>query len=160
MSDEGAVSTAVGEALSVHTGEPGALLPVLHAIQDALGYVPPQALPTVAHALNLSRAEVAGVVSFYHDFRTAPPGRRVVKICCAEACQAMGADALVAHAEKTLGVGMGSTRADGAITLEPVYCLGNCSCAPAVLVDGELYGRVSSARLDDLARAAPPGDRP
>ena len=129
-------------------------MPVLHAIQDALGYVPPDALPRVALALNLSRAEVHGVVTFYHDFRTSPPGRRIVKICRAEACQSMGAEALVAHAEASLGVALGATRGDGWVTLEPVYCLGNCACSPAVLIDGELHGRVTPARLDELTRSA------
>jgi len=147
----------VDAALAAHTGEPGALLPVLHAIQDALGYLPADSLSRVAAALNLSRAEVHGVVSFYHDFRTSPPGRRVVKICRAEACQSMGAEALVEHAEQRLGVAMHETRADGAVTLEPVYCLGNCACSPAVMVDGELHGRVSPARFDELTSAPAAG---
>lgn len=140
----------VAEAIATLRHEPGALLPILHHIQDRLGWLPPESLPRVAEALNLSRAEVHGVVSFYHDFRTHPPGRRVVRVCRAEACQAMGADALVAHAQGRLGVELGETRADGAVTLEPVYCLGNCALSPAVMVDGRLHGRVGPARFDAL----------
>lgn len=141
----------VARAIATHAAEPGGLLPLLHAIQDALGWLPPEALPRVADAMNLSRAEVHGVVSFYHDFRTTPPGRHVVRICRAEACQAMGAEALVAHACRRLGTGFSTTRPDGAVTVEPVYCLGNCALSPAVLVDGALYGRVDPARFDELA---------
>ncbi len=149
----------VAAAITAHAAEPGGLLPLLHAIQDRLGWLPPEALPRVAKALNLSRAEVHGVVSFYHDFRTTPPGRVVVKICRAEACQAMGAEALVAHACDKLGLPFHSTRPDGAVTLEPVYCLGNCALSPAVMVDGELYGRVSPPRFDELVEAVPRGAR-
>lgn len=149
-SDTDAIATAVQRALADHAARPGALLPILHAIQAALGWVPRDVIPTVADALNLSRAEVAGVISFYHDFRAHPPGRRVVKLCRAEACQAMGADALAAHAKARLGIDFHQTRADGGVTLEPVYCLGNCACAPAVTIDGRMYGRVDAARLDHL----------
>ncbi|HEY6943199.1 formate dehydrogenase subunit gamma [Dokdonella sp.] len=142
---------AVDAVLAVHRGRPGALLPILHGIQDALGWVPPSALPTVARALELGRAEVHGVVSFYHHFRTAPPGRHVVRLCRAEACQALGARALEAHARRTLGVDWHGTTADGAITLEPVYCLGNCGCGPSLLVDeDELHARVTPAAFDAL----------
>ncbi|MCC7010322.1 MAG: formate dehydrogenase subunit gamma [Acidobacteria bacterium] len=130
--------------------EPGALLPVLHAVQHALGYVPPDAVPLIAHGLNLSRAEVHGVVSFYHYFRETPPGRHTIHLCRAESCQAMNSRALEAHAKTALGVEFHQTTADGAFTLEPVYCLGNCACSPAVMIDGELYGRVSSERFDEL----------
>lgn len=140
----------VARAIALHAAEPGGLLPLLHAIQDTLGWLPPEALPRVAEAMNLSRAEVHGVVSFYHDFRTTPPGRRVVRICRAEACQAMGAEALVDHAARSLGTPLHSTRADGAVTLEPVYCLGNCALSPAILVDGRLHGRVDAGRFDAL----------
>lgn len=128
----------------------GALLPVLHAVQKALGYVPPAAVPLIAQELNLSRAEVHGVLSFYHYFRRAPPGRHTIYLCRAEACQAMGARALEVHARARLGVGFEQTTTDGAFTLAPVYCLGNCACAPSLLIDGELHGRVDAQRLDEL----------
>jgi formate dehydrogenase subunit gamma len=140
----------VDEALSRHADTPGALLPIFHAVQDQLGYVPPESLERIARAVNLSRAEVHGVLSFYHDFRTSRPGRHVVRICRAEACQSMGADALAEHAESRLGVGFRQTRPDGAVTLEPVYCLGNCACAPSMLVDGRLFGRVAPERFDAI----------
>jgi len=135
---------------------PGALLPILHRIQERLGYVPPEYIPTIARELNLSHAEVHGVVSFYHEFRSAPPGARIVRICQAEACQAMGTASLTAHAESRLGTKLGETRADGAVTLETVYCLGNCACAPAMMVDGTLHGRVTPARFDELVAEGVP----
>lgn len=125
-------------------------MPLLHEVQHALGYVPPEAIPVIAEALNLSRAEVHGVVSFYHDFRDHPAGRHVMKICLAESCQAVGCDALRAHVEQKLGVGLHGTTEDGAITLEPVYCLGNCALSPAVMVDNDVYGRVSPKRFDAI----------
>ena len=131
-------------------GEAGALLPILHGIQDALGYVPADAVPLVAGALNLSRADVHGVVSFYHYFRDTPPGRHVIHVCRAEACQSMNARALEVHAKARLGAGFHETTADGSFTLEPVYCLGNCACSPAMMVDGELYGRVTPERFDEI----------
>jgi formate dehydrogenase subunit gamma len=134
-------------------GEPGPLLLVLHAVQDALGYVPASAVPLIAAGLNLSRAEVHGVVTFYHYFRHHPPGRRTIEICRAEACQSVGAEALVAHAKASLGVDFHETTADGAVSLDAVYCLGNCACGPAIRVDGRLHGRVTPARFDALARA-------
>ena len=130
--------------------KPGALMMVLHAVQDRLGCIPPEAVPAIAHALNLSRAEVHGVISFYHDFRSAPPGRKVVRVCRAESCQAMGAVALAAHVQKRLGIKFGQTSADGEFTLEPVYCLGNCACSPAIVVGDDLYGRVSPQRFDEI----------
>ena len=144
----------VKSAIQALQHRPGALLPILHAVQSALGWVPPAAVAPIARALNQSRAEVQGVLSFYHDFRSAPPGRQIIKICRAEACQAMGADELIAHAKRRLAVDLGETRADGAVTLEPVYCLGNCACAPAITVDGVLYGRVSRDRFDQLSRGS------
>lgn len=129
---------------------PGALLPILHAIQDELGWVPPEATPLIATALKLGRAEVHGVISFYHHFRTQAPGRHIVQICRAESCQAMGAVALEAHARKQLGIDFHDTTADGAVTLEPVYCLGNCACSPAIRVDDEIVGRVDAARFDEM----------
>ena len=129
---------------------PGALLPILHGIQEELGYIPPDAVPMIASSLNLSRAEVHGVITFYHDFRDTPPGRHQIHICRAESCQAVGGDALVAHAEKTLGVTFHETTADGTITLEPIYCLGNCALSPAITIDRQVHGRVTSARFDAL----------
>jgi formate dehydrogenase subunit gamma len=124
----------------------GPLLPILHAINGQFGYVDERALPIIAEVLNLTRAEVQGVVSFYHDFRRAPAGRHIVKICRAEACQAMGAERLITELETALGVKLGETSAEGRITLEPVYCLGNCALSPAALIDGRLYGRLDAAR--------------
>ncbi len=130
--------------------KPGALLPILHRIQDRLGYVPEEYVPVVARSLNLSRAEVHGVISFYHEFRTTSPGKHVVKICQAEACQAMGVEALTEHAERRLGTRMHGTSPDRKYTLEPVYCLGNCACTPAMMVDGRLVGRVTPERFDQI----------
>lgn len=145
---------AVQAALARLKDLPGALLPVLHAVQEALGYVPPDAVPLIAHGLNLSRAEVHGVISFYHHFRTRPVGRHVLQLCRAEACQARGAAALEAHARARLGIDFHDTTADGALTLEPAYCLGNCALSPALLLDEELHGRVDAAAFDALVDAA------
>ncbi|GHG80969.1 formate dehydrogenase subunit gamma [Pseudodonghicola xiamenensis] len=128
----------------------GPLLPILHALQDAYGVIPDIAQPLIAEALNISRAEVHGVVSFYHDFRTLPAGRHVVKICRAEACQAMGGAALGEHAQARLGVEWHGTTENGAVTLEPVYCLGLCACGPSAMVDGKLLGRVDAQKLDRI----------
>jgi formate dehydrogenase subunit gamma len=130
--------------------QPGPLLLVLHAIQDELGFIPSDAIPLVAQGLNLSRAEVHGVVSFYHYFRHSPPARHTLRICRAESCQAMNGAALEQHAQHSLGIGFNQTTSDGAITLEPVYCLGACACSPAVMINDELHGRVTPARLDEL----------
>ncbi|MFD2113890.1 formate dehydrogenase subunit gamma [Thiorhodococcus fuscus] len=129
---------------------PGALLPILHAIQGRTGWVPEEAVPLIADALNLSRAEVQGVLDFYHDFRREPPGRHIVQICRAESCQAMGSQTLEAHAKASLAVDFHQTTSDGAISLEPVYCLGNCACSPAIRIDDEVFGRVDSSRFDRL----------
>lgn len=141
---------------------PGACLPMLHGIQDALGFVPAEAVDRIAAALNLSRADVHGVVTYYHDFRRQPPGRTVLKLCRAEACQAMGSDRLEQHLRSQHGVALGQTRGDGAVTAEAVYCLGNCALSPSVLVNGRLHGRVSPAALDGLlaevARSGPAAD--
>ena len=145
--------TTLSALLEAHRHQSGALLPLLHAVQEEFGHVPPQAVPEIAQALNLSRAEVHGVISYYHHFRQAPPGRHVVQVCRAEACQACGADELLAHAEQVLGCASGSTRADGAVTLEPVYCLGLCASSPAMQVDHRLQGRATPAQLDALAAA-------
>ena len=131
-------------------GRPGPLLEVLHAIQSSLGYVPEAVIPLVAEGLNLSRAEVHGVVSFYHYFRSTPPGAHTISLCRAEACQSMGADALAEYAKQRLGVDFHETTADGQFSLEPIYCLGNCACSPAAMIDGKLIGRVTPERLDEL----------
>lgn len=128
----------------------GALLPILHAVQDNLGYIPPDSVPILSRRLNLSRAEIHGVISFYHDFRTEAGGTHTVQICRAEACQAMGSRALESHAKLTLGVNFGGTTDDGRVTLEPVYCLGNCACAPSIRVDDRVHARVDNTRFDQL----------
>jgi formate dehydrogenase subunit gamma len=133
---------------------PGALMPILHAVQHAVGYVPKDAVPLIARELNLSIAEVYGVVTFYHYFRKDAPGRHVVHLCRAEACQSVGAAALEDHAKKTLGIDFHGTTADGAISLEPVYCLGNCALGPSLMIDDRLQGRVSPARFDVLMARA------
>jgi formate dehydrogenase subunit gamma len=134
-------------------GRPGPLLEVLHAIQAALGYVPEGAVPVVAQGLNLSRAEVHGVVTFYHYFRRTPPGKHVLSLCRAESCQALGADGLAEHAKRSLGVDFHETTEDGEFSLEPIYCLGNCACSPAAMVDGRLYGRLTPERFDAMVSA-------
>jgi len=142
---------ATARAICAQFGNrPDELLEILHAVQGSLGFVPEAVLPVIALALNRSRAEVHGVVTFYHDYRREKPGQHVVKICRAESCQAMNANDLCDHAEKSLGTSMGETSSDGRFTLEPVYCLGNCALSPAVMIDGQLHGRVSPARLDAL----------
>ncbi|GAA2831982.1 formate dehydrogenase subunit gamma [Crossiella cryophila] len=136
-----------------HRGDRGALLPILHSLQAEFGYVDQAMIPVLAAELNLSRAEVHGVVTFYHDFRAEPAGRTVLKLCRAEACQSVGAEDLVAHAETRLGSKIGSTTADGQVTLEQVFCLGNCALGPAGQVNGRLYGRLDAARLDGILDA-------
>ncbi|HET7798596.1 MAG TPA: formate dehydrogenase subunit gamma [Nevskia sp.] len=133
---------------------PGALLPVLHGIQDALGHVPKDAVPVVAKSLNLSRAEVHGVVSFYHWYRTEKPGAHVIHLCRAEACQAVGGRALETHVKAKLGIDFHETTADGRYTLEPAYCLGNCAVGPSLLIDMQLKGRVTPERFDRLTGVA------
>jgi len=128
----------------------GPLLPILHALQEEFGYIDEAAEPLIAEALNITRAEVHGVVTFYHDFRKAPAGRHVVKLCRAEACQAAGGDSLAAHAEASLGVALGNTTADGRITIEPVYCLGLCSVSPSAMIDGKVVARLDAKKLDAL----------
>lgn len=128
----------------------GPLLPILHEVQDEFGYVPQEALPVIAHELNLSRAEVHGVMTFYHDYRDHPAGRHVLKLCRAEACQSMGGDAMADRAKSLLGIDFHQTTLDGSVTLEPVYCLGLCACAPAAMLDGELYGRVDDETIAEF----------
>jgi len=156
-----AVSASVTELIDRHRGVPGGLLPLLHAIQGLEGCISEDVVPAIATALNLSRAEVHGVVSFYHDFRTEPAGHRTVQICRAEACQAVGARALEQHACDALGIAVGETTVDGAVTLEGVYCLGNCACGPSLRIGDRVYGRVDGARFDALldARRAVEMDR-
>ena len=134
-----------------HADRPGALLPLLHAVQERFGHVPATAVPLIAQGLNLSRAEVHGVITYYHFFRSQPPGRHVVQVCRAEACQACGADELMARAEQILGCKAHETRADGAVTLEPVYCLGLCASSPAIQIDDRLHARMTPERLQRLA---------
>lgn len=138
------------EIIDGFTSVEGATLPMLHALQQTFGFIHDRAVDMIADALNLSRAEVHGVVSFYHDFRRERPGRHVVKLCRAEACQAMGADALAAKAKEQLGIDWHGTTADGRVTLEPVFCLGLCACAPAAMVDGKLAGRLTESALGAL----------
>jgi formate dehydrogenase subunit gamma len=137
-----------GEIIGAHRYRPGATLPILHALQDVFGCVPAEAVPLVAEALNLSRAEIHGVVSFYHDFRAAPPGRTVVKLCRAEACQAVGSEELATEMEQRLGVKFGQTTADKRVTLEAVYCLGNCACGPSGLIDGKLEAYLDAGKVE------------
>ncbi len=144
------VTEAVRLAVERHVSDRGPLMGVLHDVQARLGCIPSAAVPLVADALNLSRADVFGVVSFYRDFRAEPAGRRTVRICRAEACQSLGSDQLVDHASSRLGIALGGTTTDGAVTLEQVFCFGNCALGPSVEVDGRLYGRVDAARLDAL----------
>jgi formate dehydrogenase subunit gamma len=129
---------------------PGALLPILHALQDEFGYIDKAAIEPVAEALNISHAEVHGVITFYHDFRRTPPGRHILRMCRAEACQSMGCEGMIRHVENRLGAKLGETSEDGSFTLEPVFCLGNCALSPAIMLDGKLYGRVSSQVADFL----------
>ena len=142
------------EIIAAHAGEVGATLPILHALQEVFGCVPEAAVPMIADALNLSRAEVHGVVTFYHDFRRNVPGRHILKLCRAEACQSMGAEGLGAHACARLGIGWGETTFDGRVTLDAVYCLGLCATAPSAMMDGRPIGRLNEARLDTLIEAA------
>lgn len=129
----------------------GPLLPILHGIQEEFGYLPDETLPVIADSLNLSRAEVYGVASFYHDFRKQPAGRHVIRLCQAEACQSMGSDKIAAMLTEALNTGLGETAADGSVTIEPVYCLGLCACSPAALVDGKPVGRLDAAKIETIA---------
>ena len=146
---EDAIATVIGGQLHLE----GPLLPILHGLQAAFGHVPQAALPMIAETLNIGRAEVHGVVSFYHDFRAAPAGRHVVRICRAEACQSVGGAAVAEAALARLGVDWHGTTADGGVTVKPVFCLGLCACGPSVMVDGDLHGRVDDARMRDLLEA-------
>ena len=140
----------VESAVEAHRGKIGPLMPVLHSIQEKLGYIPGEAVPMIGRLMNLSRAEIHGVMSFYHDFRSEPAGDHVIHLCRAEACQAMGSALLEQHARARLGVEFGETTADGLFTLEPVYCLGNCACSPSIRIDDDVYARVSAEQFDEL----------
>lgn len=139
------------EIIADHLAMEGATLPILHAMQEAFGYVPQDAVPMIAQALNLSRAEVHGTVTFYHDFRHELAGKHVVKVCVAEACQAAGGDKTSAKVAKALDCAFGETRPDGQVTLEPIYCLGLCSCAPSAMVNGRLIGRLDDEEIEEIA---------
>src|SRR5271167_2932087 len=140
--------------IAEHARLEGATLVILHALQEAFGYVPESAVPMIAEALGLTRAEVHGVVTFYHDFRHKPAGRHVLKLCRAEACQAAGGDALTARAEAKLGIALGNTTPDERVTLEPIYCLGLCATAPSAMLDGRMVGRLNEKRIDALVAEA------
>jgi formate dehydrogenase subunit gamma len=140
----------VESVVDSHRDKIGALLPILHSVQEKLGHVPDEAVPMIARAINLSRAEVSGVMGFYHDFRSEPPGEYVIHICRAEACQAMGSRNLERHACERLGINYGETTKDGLFTLEPVYCLGNCACSPSLRINDDLHARVTPEQFDEL----------
>ncbi|MGZ5049722.1 MAG: formate dehydrogenase subunit gamma [Methylobacter sp.] len=148
MTESGNTQSTVQEVIATLKDKPGALLPILHGIQNALGYIPAESVPDIAKALNLSRAEVHGVISFYHYFRDTPPGKQTIHLCRAESCQAMGGKQLEQHAKNKLGIDFHETTADGKFTLEPVYCLGNCACSPAMQICKEIYGRVTADSFD------------
>lgn len=148
---------AIREIVETHRHRPGAMLPILHEIQQVCGYIPDESIAIVAHGLNVSRAEVYGVITFYADFRTMAPGRSIVQVCRGEACQAKGGCELENHAQRSLGIEFHQTTADNAVTLEPVFCLGNCACSPSVRIGDDVHGRVDADRFDELvaeARAA------
>ena len=144
------VLTITDQILQKHQGVPGALLPVLHGIQDAIGYIPNETVPHIADGLNLSRADVHGVISFYHDFRTTPPGQHVIRLCRAEACQAMGSRKLEEHVKSSLKINYHETSLDGMFSLEAVYCLGNCACTPSMLIDDQIHARVTPDTFDEI----------
>ncbi len=146
--------TTIQSLIAQHKDMPGALIPLLHAIQDTIGYVPEECYLPVSKALALSVAEVHGVVTFYHHFRTHPVGKHILHVCRAESCQAMGAEKLEASIKARLNIDYHQTTSDGAITLEPIYCLGNCACSPAVMMDDEVYGRMDSQKLAELLSEA------
>jgi formate dehydrogenase subunit gamma len=150
---DAALNEQIRRIAADHVGRPGGVLPALHAVQARLGHVPAEATAILAELFNLSRAEIHGIVGFYHDFRRTPPGRHVVKLCRAEACQSMGGRASEAHAKERLHTDFHATSTDGRYTLEPVYCFGNCACAPAAMIDGKLHGRVTPQRFDQLIDA-------
>ena len=145
------IAEVIEEVLAAHAQRPGALLPMLHAIQDSLGYIPAEAVPRLASALNQSRAEIHGVITYYPHFRQTRPARHIVQVCRAEACQAVGANDLIKEIGKTLRCGLHESSPDNAVALEPVYCLGQCAVGPAVMVDGQLHARMTPERFQQLA---------
>ncbi|MBT9097128.1 formate dehydrogenase subunit gamma [Methylovulum psychrotolerans] len=150
MTDTSTMLSTVQAIATALKDKPGALLPILHGVQDTLGYIPADSVPVIAKALNLSRAEVHGVISFYHYFRETPPGKQIIQLCRAESCQSMGSKHLEAHVKAKLGIDFHETTVDGAFSLEPVYCLGNCACSPALQIGTDIYGRVSPELFDEL----------
>ncbi len=148
------VQSRLETLVAQHAQRPGAMLPILHEIQAEYGFIPPPAVAIVAYALNVSRAEVYGVITFYADFRTEPPGRAIIQVCRGEACQAKGGCELEEYAKRSLGIDFHQTTPDRAVTLEPVYCLGNCACSPSVRVGDEVFGRVDAAMFDELVAEA------
>lgn len=147
-------STTIQSLIAQHKQMAGALMPLLHAIQDTIGYIPEDSYLPISKALALSVAEVHGVVTFYHHFRTHPVGNHILHVCRAESCQAMGSEKLEASIKAKLNIDYHQTTSDGAITLEPIYCLGNCACSPAVMMDDEVYGRMDSQKMADLISEA------
>lgn len=150
MTESTSIQETVQAVITTLKDKPGALLPILHGIQDALGYIPADSVPAIAQGLHLSRAEVHGVISFYHYFRETPPGKQTVHICRAESCQAMGGKQLEQHVKDQLGIDYHETTADGQFSLEPVYCLGNCACSPAIQIGDDIYGKVSAQSFDAI----------
>jgi formate dehydrogenase subunit gamma len=148
MTESNSTPATVQAIITTLKNKPGALLPILHGVQNAMGYIPSESVPEIAQALNLSRAEVHGVISFYHYFRDTQPGKHTIHLCRAESCQAMGGKHLEDHVKNRLGIDFHGTTADGKFTLEPVYCLGNCACSPAMQIGEEIYGRVSANSFD------------
>ncbi len=144
------VATVVAGVVSKYANCPGGLMPLLHQIKESLGYIPKESVADIARGMGLSRAEVHGVISFYHDFHDQPRGRTTVQICRAEACQAMGSRQLETHVKKRLGIDYGETTTDGSFSLEPVYCLGNCACSPSIRIGEDIYARVDSGRFDEI----------
>jgi len=156
MTEATSAQPSVQDIIAKLKEKPGALLPILHGIQDTLGYIPEDTVPEIASALNLSRAEVHGVISFYHYFRGTPPGEHTIHLCRAESCQAMGATQLATHVKAKLGIDFHETTADGKFSLEPVYCLGNCACSPAMQIGHDIYGRVSPEAFDGIINELEP----
>ena len=149
-SSSGGTATVVSKAVQKYADVPGGLLPLLHDIQADLGFIPKDCVKDIASGMGLSRAEVHGVISFYHDFHDQPRGQKTVHVCRAEACQAMGSRALEAHVKARLGIDYGGTTTDGRFSLEPVYCLGNCACSPSIRIGDDVYARVDTDRFDEL----------
>lgn len=153
MTESVSTHSVVQDITNSLKNKPGALLPILHGIQDALGFIPPESIPEIAKALSLSRAEVHGVISFYHYFRETPPGKHTIQLCRAESCQSMGGKKLEEYIKGKLGIDFHETTADGSFSLEPVYCLGNCACSPAMQIGKDIYGRVSPDNFDLTIKA-------